>query len=664
MLAIVGTVYMRRGFSLDVGSVSPKRFDAVSTIENKYATEKLRNEAMENVLPVYTFDKNVQENTVKEVSQFLSTIEAYRYAKSREPYTLSSIVYSFVNKTKNKFTLSAEHLNTIDSMDDDTFRNFEQALNSTAAALMTKEIKSDSEISNYINECMDEYFVDFTQKRYSLASYILSATVTVNCILDEEATRVAKEQKAASVEPILVLKNQKIIDEGEIINEETLSILKDFGYVNRSNGFYDNIPKIIGTGFLVFIVFIFTFYFLNQFMRNTDGEYKKAEIIFTVYVGLLISTIVLRSFHYTITAVIVFSLIIAFITDLKTGIALNAAASVICCLMYGCNIEFLIYYFVVGTAAVILSKYTSLGTMVLYSAAGTMLISAVTIAGITLMTDNAWKGDILKDCVYAFVMTGLSYVIAVGSLPAFETFFAVATNVRLLELINPDKELLRRLLIEAPGTYHHSLIVANLAEAACSKIGANAVLARVGAYYHDIGKLKKPYYFTENIIGKNPHDDFEPPVSASIIINHIKDGLELADKYKLPEPVKKIIRQHHGTSVVRFFYYKAKEMYGEENVKKDDYCYKNELPDTKESAVIMLADICEAAVRSMLTTGKSSEEIENFINKLVQDKISERQFIDCDISFKELNIIIGAFMEIFNGMYHKRIQYPEDKSKS
>jgi len=255
-------------------------------------------------------------------------------------------------------------------------------------------------------------------------------------------------------------------------------------------------------------------------------------------------------------------------------------------------------------------------------------------------------------------------VIAVGSLPLWEVLFGVVTPIKLLDLTNPTNPLMRRLTIEAPGTYHHSLIVANLAESAAYDIGANPHIARAGGYYHDIGKLKYPQYFSENITGRNPHEDMDPLSSAQIIISHIAYGQTLAAEYRLPLFLRDIIYQHHGTSLIRYFYCKAKDMENLEDastiVDKDDYHYPYMIPQSKEAAVVMLADGIEAAVRSMMNQGKDIGDMEAMINKMIKDKLADGSLADSRLSIRDVDVIGKSFYRVLKGMYHERIPYPQE----
>ncbi|HOO12946.1 MAG TPA: HDIG domain-containing protein, partial [Bacillota bacterium] len=249
-------------------------------------------------------------------------------------------------------------------------------------------------------------------------------------------------------------------------------------------------------------------------------------------------------------------------------------------------------------------------------------------------------------------------IFTVGTLPAWENLFGIITPLKLLELSNPNQALLKTLLMEAPGTYHHSIIVGNLAEHAAQKIGANPLLARVGAYYHDIGKIKRPYFFTENQIAMdNPHEKITPSLSTLIITSHVKDGVELAKQNKLPGVITDIIKQHHGDSVVSYFYHKAKQGENAGKVNMDSFRYEGPRPQTKEAAIVMLADSVEAAVRSM--TDHSPGKIEGMVRKIIKEKLESGQLEESDLTLKDLDIISDAFLDILGGIFHKRIEYPE-----
>lgn len=253
----------------------------------------------------------------------------------------------------------------------------------------------------------------------------------------------------------------------------------------------------------------------------------------------------------------------------------------------------------------------------------------------------------------------LSGIFTIGFLPVFESVFDVVTTIKLLELANPNNPLLKRLLTEAPGTYHHSMLVANLSELAAEAIGANSVFARVACYYHDVGKLKRPYFFRENQMGGiNPHDKIGPTLSTLIITSHVKDGVELAKEYKIPKAIQDIIIQHHGSSLVKYFYITMKNSTDKpEDVLEDDFRYQGADPLSKEAGIIMLADGVEAAVRSIKEPNK--EKIEKMVDSIIKARLDSGHLDNSDLTLRDLKDIKEAFLKGLSGIYHERIEYPK-----
>ena len=261
---------------------------------------------------------------------------------------------------------------------------------------------------------------------------------------------------------------------------------------------------------------------------------------------------------------------------------------------------------------------------------------------------------------FSIISGFLTGMICLGIMPYFENAFSILTDIKLLEIGDYSSPLLKRLLLEAPGTFYHSVMVGALAEQAAEAIGANPILARVGAYYHDIGKLKRPIYFVENQGGlSNLHDELKPSLSSLILTSHPRDGYILGKQYGLPQEVLDIIIQHHGTTMVQYFYYKAVET--GENISETDFRYAGPRPQTKESAIVMLADTVEAAVRA--STDKSKEGIENTIRYLIKYKIDDNQLYECEINLKDIETLVQAFLKVLKAAYHERIQYPKINRK-
>jgi hypothetical protein len=260
----------------------------------------------------------------------------------------------------------------------------------------------------------------------------------------------------------------------------------------------------------------------------------------------------------------------------------------------------------------------------------------------------------------AVIGGAIASVLAYGLLPFFESVFGLTTDIRLLELGSPAHPLLKELMTAAPGTYAHSVATANLAEAGAEEIGAKPLLARVGAYYHDIGKIRRPDFFFENLGGgENPHDSTKPKLSALIITSHVRDGAELAHQYHLPEEIEAIIRQHHGTSLVSYFYNKAAE--AEPGVYEADFRYQGERPQSRESALVMLADGSEAAVRALKTP--SAVRVEETVRRVVDEKLADGQLDDADLTLADVEKVVKTYSRMLAGMYHARVEYPHQPTR-
>lgn len=259
----------------------------------------------------------------------------------------------------------------------------------------------------------------------------------------------------------------------------------------------------------------------------------------------------------------------------------------------------------------------------------------------------------------AAAMSGVgSAILVVGVLPLMEDLFGITTTFKLLELANPSQPLLRELQMKAPGTYHHSILVGNLAEAGAEAIGADALLVRVGSYYHDIGKTKRPYFFVENQLGMaNQHDRISPRLSALVITAHVKEGLEMAREHKLPAIIQEFIATHHGTSLVSYFYHQAVQAEGQRQVQEEHFRYPGPRPRTRETGIVMLADGVEASCRSLKTP--TPDQIEAMVRKIVEKRLADGELSEAPLTLKEIEKVSAAFIRVLTGLFHQRIEYPD-----
>jgi putative nucleotidyltransferase with HDIG domain len=276
-----------------------------------------------------------------------------------------------------------------------------------------------------------------------------------------------------------------------------------------------------------------------------------------------------------------------------------------------------------------------------------------------LFLERFWFGEPVRYLIL-FLNGVLTSIIALGVLPIFEHLFKTVTNISLLELADSHQPLLQRMILEAPGTYHHSLIVGNLSDAACKAVSANGLLARVGAYYHDIGKIEKAEYFSENqIISQNKHDMLSADMSKLIIMNHVREGVELGKKYRINPTLIEFIQQHHGNSLVYYFYRRAIETLEDDNsIKEEGFRYPGPKPATKEAAIVLLADSVEAATRAL--KDPTPIKIEEVVHKVINNKFIDGQLDECDLKLKDIEKIAAVFIRILGGIYHSRVPYGDE----
>ena len=319
-------------------------------------------------------------------------------------------------------------------------------------------------------------------------------------------------------------------------------------------------------------------------------------------------------------------------------------------------INVIVSTFISGTLCIYMSRWRTnrLGVISAGVASGVASMISMLATGFINNTDVT---GVASRATWALAGGALTAILCLGFQPVLEAAFKLMTPSKLMELSNPQQPLLRRLLLEAPGTYHHSIIVANLAEAAADAIGANGLLARVGAYYHDVGKLKRPLYFKENQMGDNPHDRTDPRISTAILTAHPRDGVMMAQKYRMPQQVLDIIAQHHGDTPVVYFYNKAMKATPEEPVDIADFRYDGPKPQTCEAAIVMLADTVEAAARAL--PNPTPERIDELIRSLVKGKTDDRQLDECTLTFRQVDTVCRVFEQVLSGVFHQRIAYPK-----
>lgn len=657
-IVCIGTGSIQQRETVQVGSVATKRYVAPEDTVDEAATEKLREAAANSVGPIYKTDTTVMDKNVTMVEgvfQELDTVLAGLPEGESFYNAVQEISLELPVVLSNRQLMAYENL---------TAEQRKAFANDCVSVL--KQIYEEGVTADGLTEAKASGLTYLQELAWSsdlktMAGVILSAAVEPNLIVDEAAVEAAKEEKRAEVDEVLIRKNQKIVDEGEIITQEIYDKLVALNLVSET-GLEGSLMPMLGSLVITGMLFAALYLFFRWGKGNILLKPNEIRMLFTIYMMMVLLIRILANLTvFTIVPVGLFAMLVSLLVGRRMALWLNALFCIIGCFIFNGDVQFLMYALISGTFAALIIQKTDKRSHLIPAALGMAAVDFVTTISLGFFFGEGYSTELLFQGGIGAVTGLLSMIVAVGSLPFWENMFEANTPLRLMELTNPNNELLRKLMIEAPGTYHHSLIVANLAETAVYDIGGNTALARAGAYYHDVGKLRYPQFFAENQSGHNPHDELPPEKSAKIITGHTKGGLELAERYKLPPVVRDMIVEHHGNSLVKFFYFKALKLYGAENVNERDYRYQGRIPSSRESAVVMLADTVEAAVRSMLGHGKTMEEAEAAVKNLMKDKLDDGQLNNSGLTLNELETIRLAFLKVFHGMYHERVSYPEQK---
>jgi putative nucleotidyltransferase with HDIG domain len=410
--------------------------------------------------------------------------------------------------------------------------------------------------------------------------------------------------------------------------------------------------------------------FLLLFLGGHLFLFQKGNLGLVLRMGLLLSLLTFVAFalpRYHISTLYIPIASVALLTallykDLQLAFVMALASALIVTLCLHEGLNYFLIFLLGSLIGVYLVRDARTRGQLFRAALGISVVQVVVQVLLSLDPTAIMSPDYVKLFIKPLALNGFISVAILFSLKIFESLFGELTNFSLMELSDFNQPLLRRMILEAPGTYHHSLVVSNLAEAAADAIGANGLLARVGAYYHDIGKMEKAEYFTENQIAiDNKHDDIEPSMSKLVILNHVRDGIELAKKYKLNPKIIDFIPQHHGTTLMYYFYQRAlEEAEDTAEVKEENYRYPGPKPQTKETAIVLLADSAEAATRSL--EEPSPHNIAEVVRKVINNKFIDAQLDESNLTLKEIEIIAETFSRILSAMHHSRVRYPEIKN--
>ncbi len=503
----------------------------------------------------------------------------------------------------------------------------------------------------------------------------LAANLGANLVYSrvETVDRIRAAEEAVTPRSQVFSRGQSLIRRGDKV---TFSVARVLQYLKNQRQEVAALSNQVGIGGLMILVVIGWWRLVGNFSSITEGRSRLSMVFILMMLfvginrfGLFLATAVARNslgpmmsdldLYFWALPYAAGAVTVTMVLGSQVAVLFAVCMAIMASVMMGGDFSILIFALASGVTGVLASAHFKQRSA--FGRVGAMVGLGNIAAVLVLALWSGWPDPtekVLLEVVAAFVGGLLSIGVASLFLPAFEILFGITTDIRLLELSNQNLPLLKKLSLEAPGTYQHSLAVGNLAEAGADAIGANSLLLRVCAYYHDVGKLVKPGYFVENQQGENPHDGLSPSMSALVIQSHVKEGLKMARDAKLPLAIRQGIATHHGTKLIRYFYSKAKELTDPEmgEVRESDYRYPGPKPHTKELGVLLLADAVEAAARTIEKPGPA--KIQAMITKIFSNTLEDGQLVDSDLTFSELDKVATAFLWVLTNMYHHRIDYP------
>lgn len=688
-------------YDIELGKPSETTILAPRQVENSAETQKAKDEAAQKVQQVYTIVNLRNEALVSLLFERVAAVNADPELKEESkvqiyrtdfPRIFTDFASGFINSARASGQYHAPFLDEMELRLDEQKYRIPEEVYYKFPLLSADDLAAMQPVAvDIVKRLMTDQLVDAQAARAKVAELVNASpltknttrelvqeivrfAITPNKFYDEAATTESRTKARESTPIVYTKKNDVLVKKGEIITEETYQKLDDLDLLKGKSNYMPQLGLALMSLLLVSAVYLFiresrlavrnnnvqllmllVIYLLNVAAMKIVGlgenlDYPYIGYLAPVSMGIMLITMLLDTRMAFISAIL-FSVI--------ASVLFNTAAEELFDFRYG-------FVTAVGCIAGIFAiSQASQRSSVLKAGMIVSLFALLASGSLILLESEIDVKQVLLALSFAFASGIVTSVLVIGLMPIFEAAFGILSPLKLVELSNPNHPLLRKLLTETPGTYHHSIMVGNLAETAAESIGANGLLCRVGAFYHDVGKTKRPSYFIENQINmENPHDNIDPALSKSIIVAHARDGVEMLKEHKMPKPLCDIAEQHHGTTLLKYFYHKALKQQGEDAehpILEADYRYPGPKAQTKETAIVGIADCMEAAVRSL--RNPTVEHIDSMVRKIIKDRLDDGQFDECDLTLKELDTIAKTMKETLLGIFHSRIEYPSDLPK-
>ncbi len=624
---------------------APYQVTYISEVE----TEAARQEAASRVADVYVADTTLAATQVQRLRETLAEIETLRMEPDLAPDERPELTH---------IVLSEASWDTLLGLSDSSWELVARESERVLGLIMRDEIRA-SDLPRAKRDVLRLMLATLTTPERDAVNALVSDLIVVNMVVHEERTEARRAEARAAVQPVVrtIRAGESIVREGEIVTERAYERLEILGLLDQGPD-WQQVAAQLGFALMVVIVLIL---FVLRVDPLLMGRPRRQLLLVMMLMVVGVTARLLLPGHtllpYLFPGAAAAMLVVLFM-NVQYATLIAVATSLAVGLSAGGSLELTIYILLGSlVGALALMRTEQLSAFV----PATGYLAAINIATLLLFRISSGSYDLLG--VLQLAGAGLANAVISSSLClvayAFTgRLFGITTSLQLMDLARPTHPLFRQLLIKAPGTYHHSILISNMAERAAEAIGADILLTRVGSYYHDIGKTLRPHFFSENQTdGQNPHDKLDPQTSAEIVIAHTIEGLELARRYRLPDKVCAFIAEHHGTTLVSYFYRKASQAAEDHEVDEAAFRYPGPKPQSRETAILMLADAVEAWVRA--DRPATEPEMERVIRRVINDRLIGGQLDETELTLKDLDRIREAFGSVLKGLYHPRIQYPE-----
>jgi hypothetical protein len=647
-------------YQLEAGTVSPSTIVAPRqiTYESQILTEEARERAAQAVEPQYDPpESRVRRQQVERTEEILEFVSIVR----NDPYATRDIQVDYLAAIPD-LSLTQEQIGQIMELSPEEWDNVVTEVPRVLATAMREEIhNTESALKSARRSVPALIEGDFSEPANNLVTELVRDLIRPNSFYNEERTEELRnvERNKVPIQTVSLERDEVILRAGDVVTPQDVEALEQVGLLQSEWNWWLALRALLWSVALIGVVGAALYRLRPETLASNQqlALLALATILWLLLARLMIIPHEWLPYLYPMATL---GMLIGVLIDLRVAIVITLAFTLS------------LLYFSAADAMVVV--YASVGSLVGALTLGRAeRLTAFLWAGLAVMLSNllvfaAFRAPFMefttsKQMQMLLVLAlsgGLSASIALIGYFVLGNIFGITTSLQLTELSRPTHPLLRQLLLKSPGTYHHTIVVSNLSERAAAAIGADAFLTRVGAYYHDIGKTVRPYFFIENSAdgAESPHDKLDPLTSAQIIISHINDGVDLAQKYKLPARIRDFIREHHGTSLVQYFYAQAqRQAKPGEVVDENDFRYAGPRPRTKETAILMLADTCESAVRAIRPATRA--DLADVVNNLIDSRVADGDLDECDLTFRELQTIKDVFLQVLQGVHHPRIAYPQ-----